>query len=191
MNDWGASIIRDLDTFFFTLSVQEAAVIGSLLVSLMSLCAAFVLFRRQRQGETPPTAVRDVVLPETVTPAVHDVAAAQAELRELVREFSVLAAQVLQTVDRNQMPLRLPQAGGAALQLLDRGLTPAEAARATGMTMGEVALLMNLRKAKASTPHLPVMSSIEPGETPDETIEGCGKSNGRRFEVNGNGRQEG
>lgn len=191
MSDWSASIVKELDAYFFGLGLHEALTIGSLVVSLASLCLAFVLLRRRHHGMTPQRAVSGVESSEGVPQKLHDVAATQKELRALIREFSALAAQVLRTIDRDQALPRLPDAGGAALQLLDRGLTPAEAARATGMTMGEVALLMNLRKAKASIPHLPVMSSIEPGETLDEIIEGCGKDDGRPLEANGNGHHEG
>jgi hypothetical protein len=59
------------------------------------------------------------------------------------------------------------------------------------MTMGEVALLMNLRKAKASTLHLPAMSSIDAEESADEIIGGSDKSDGRPAGVNGNGHQAG
>lgn len=191
MSDWSASIVKDVDTFFVDLGVQEGAMIAALIVSLVSLCLVFVLLRRRLTGTTPRPSGSDIEPSEGVAQRTGDVAEAQAELRELIREFSVLAAQVLRTVDRNQMLPRLPEAGGAALQLLDLGLTPAEAARATGMTMGEVALLMNLRKVKASTLHLPEMSSIGAEELADNVIGENGKSNGRPIEVRENGRQVG
>lgn len=191
MSDWSASIVKDVDTFFVDLGVQEGAMIAALIVSLVSLCLVFVLLRRRLKGTTPRPSGSDIEPSEGVAQRTGDVTEAQAELRELIREFSVLAAQVLRTVDRNQMLPRLPEAGGAALQLLDLGLTPAEAARATGMTMGEVALLMNLRKVKASTLHLPEMSSIGAGELADNVIDENGKSNGRPIEVRENGRQVG
>lgn len=160
MGEWGTSMIKDLDSVLYGLGAQEAAVIGSLIVSLISLCAVWVLLRRRRQDTAARLAAGGAEPSGGTTRDVGDVTAAQAELRELIREFSALAAQVLRTVDRNQALPRLPEAGGAALQLLDLGLSPAEAARATGMTLGEVALLMNLRKAKAATLHLPEMASI-------------------------------
>lgn len=187
MSEWSASIVNNVDSFFFNLQAHEAAVLGMLVMSLVSLCAAFVLLRKRMRGATPAVGERSIDLPESVAPAARDVVATQAELRALIREFSTLASQVLQAVDRNQMPWRLPEAGGAALQLLDLGLTPAEAGRATGMTMGEVALLMNLRKTKVSTLHLPAMSSIGPEEAPNRTHDDCGQEGGRPFEVNGNG----
>jgi hypothetical protein len=191
MSDWSASIVKDVDTFLVDLGVQEGAMIAALIVSLVSLCLVFVLLRRRLTGTTPRPSANDSEPSEGVAHRTDDVAEAQAELRELIREFSVLAAQVLRTVDRNQMLPRLPEAGGAALQLLDLGLTPAEAARATGMTMGEVALLMNLRKVKASTLHLPEMSSIGAEESADNVIGENGRSNGRPIEVRENGRQVG
>lgn len=191
MSDWSASIVKGVDTFFVDLGAQEGAMIAALIVSLVSLCLVFVLLRRRLTVTTPRPSGSDIEPSEGVAQRTSDVAEAQAELRELIREFSVLAAQVLRTVDRNQMLPRLPEAGGAALQLLDLGLTPAEAARATGMTMGEVALLMNLRKVKASTLHLPEMSSIGAEESADDVIGEHGKSNGRPIEVRENGRQVG
>lgn len=191
MSDWSASIVKDVDTLFVDLGVQEGTMIAALIVSLVSLCLVFVLLRRRLKGTTPRPSGSDIEPSEGVAQRTGDVAETQAELRELIREFSVLAAQVLRAVDRNQMLPRLPEAGGAALQLLDLGLTPAEAARATGMTMGEVALLMNLRKVKASTLHLPEVSSIGAEESADEVIGGNGKSNGRPIEVRENGRQVG
>lgn len=189
MSDWGASIVNNVDNFFFNLDGQERVVMGMLVMALISLCAAVVLLKKRLRGASPAAGECVIDLSESGAPAGRDVAATQAELRELVREFSALAAQVLRAVDRNQIP-RLPEAGGAALQLLDLGLTPAEAARATGMTMGEVALLLNLRKTKASTLHLPATSSMEPEKATNETHEGLGQDRGGPLRAYGNGHQE-
>jgi len=191
MSDWGASIVEGVDTFFFNLSVREVVALGSLVVALASLCTAFVLLRRRLYRATPQPVSHGSEPIEGVAQKISDVAAAQAELRELVREFSALAAQVLRTVDRNHTLPRLPEAGGAAVQLLDLGLSPAEAARATGMTMGEVALLMNLRKVKSSALGLPAMSSIGAEESAETVIGGHDKGNGRPAEGNGDGYQAG
>lgn len=191
MSAWDASIVKELDTYLFTLGAQEAAVLGSLAIALVAACTAFVLLRRQRHETTPQAEVGGVKPSDVAPQKVDGVAAAQAELRELVREFSALAAQVLRTVDRHQAPPRLPEAGGAALQLLDLGLSPADAARATGMSMGEVALLMNLRKVQASTLRLPAMSSIGGEESTDESIGGHGAGTGRPVWGNEDGRQVG
>ncbi|PWB43965.1 MAG: hypothetical protein C3F12_12060 [Candidatus Methylomirabilota bacterium] len=191
MSNWIASIVRDVDTYFFTLGAQEAVVLGLLTVALVSLCAAFVLVRRRLHGATLHAEPASVETCREATPAAADLAAAQAELRELVREFSALAAQVLRTADRYQALPQRPEAGGAALQLLDLGLSPAEAARATGMTMGEVALLMNLRKARASMLHLPAMASVGADGPTENMSRGHDTSDGGSAEENGNGRQVG
>lgn len=187
MSDWGASIVNNVDSFFFNLDGQERVVMGLLVMSLVSLCAAVVLLRKRLRGASQAAGDGAIDLSESGAPVGCDVAATQAELRELIREFSAAASQVLQAVDRNQTPWRLPEAGGAALQLLDLGLTPAEAARATGMTMGEVALLMNLRKTTVSTLHLPATASIEAEEATNETRDGGGQEEGRPLGAYGNG----
>ncbi|MCZ7626224.1 MAG: LysM peptidoglycan-binding domain-containing protein [Candidatus Methylomirabilis sp.] len=112
MSNWIASIVRDVDTYFFTLGAQEAVVLGLLTVALVSLCAAFVLVRRRLHGATLHAEPASVETCREATPAAADLAAAQAELRELVREFSALAAQVLRTADRYQALPQRPEAGG-------------------------------------------------------------------------------
>lgn len=183
MIEWGVSAVKDLDTYFATLGTQEAAIIGSLIVSLASLCLLFVLLRRRSKGTTVKPAVSDVEPPEGGPQAVSEVTAAQGELREMIREFSTLAEQVLRVLDREQVAARLPAAGGTALQLLDLGLTPTEAARATGMSVGEVALLMNLHRMKAAKDGLTVMPTCDAGDLPNHVREGNGGSGHGKVEV--------
>src|SRR5574337_312390 len=183
MIEWGVSAVKDLDTYFATLGTQEAAIIGALIVSLASLCLLFVLLRRRSKETTVKPAVSDVELPEGGPQAVSEVTAAQGELREMIREFSTLAEQILRVLGREQVAARLPAAGGTALQLLDLGLTPTEAARATGMSVGEVALLMNLHRMKAAKDGLTVMPPCDAGDLPNHVREGNGESGHGKVEA--------
>lgn len=78
----------------------------------------------------------------------QEIAAAQAELRELVQGFSTLAAQVLRALEQNGEPQRPADPQSRVRELVGLGFNPTEVARVTGLTVGEVALLMNLQKAR-------------------------------------------
>lgn len=177
--------LMELSAFFTNLSAQEIAVIGPLMLSLASAVLLWVLLRRQSKGAPVKSAVSGIESPEVGTQGLSDVTRVQGELRELVREFSTLAEQVLQAVDGDRMGARLPKAGGAALQLVDLGLTPAEAARATQMTVGEVALLMNLRKAQTSRLCLSERTSMEVEDVAVKATDGIGGGHCGRMGVNG------
>lgn len=178
--------LMELSAFITNLSVQEIAVIGPLMLSLASALLLLALLRRQSKGAPGKPAISGIESPEVGTQGLSDVTRVQGELRELVREFSTLAEQVLRTVDCDQMTARLPKAGGAALQLVDLGLTPAEAARATEMTVGEVALLMNIRKAKTSRLCLSEAISMEEAEdVAVKTTHGIGGGHRERMGLNG------
>jgi hypothetical protein len=103
----------------------------------------------------------------------------------MIREFSSVAEQVLRALDRDQVMAKLPDAGRAALQLLDLGLTPTEAARATGMAMGEVALLINLHRMKAVKGDLAATLPTEAGGVLDHARSGNGRSGYETIEVAG------
>lgn len=183
MIDLDASGVRELGAFFAHLSVQEIATIGPLMLSLVSLSLLWVLLRRRLKGTIVNPVVSGVEAPEVSTQAVSEVAMVQVELRELVREFSSVAEQVLRALDRDQVMARLPDAGGAALQLLDLGLTPTEAARATGMVVGEVALLMNLHRMKAVKGGLAATPLADVGDLLHHVRDGNGRSGHEEIEV--------
>lgn len=183
MIEWGASAVKGLDAYFVSLGTQEAAIIVSLIVSLVSLCLLFVLLRRRSKGTAVQPVVSGAEPHEGGPQAVSEVTAVQGELREMVREFSALAEQVLRALDRDQVAARLPAAGGTVLQLLDLGLTPTEAARATGMSVGEVALLMNLHRMKAAKGDLMVIPPCDAGDLPNHVREGNGGSGHGKVEV--------
>lgn len=182
MIDLGGSGVKELGALFANLGVQEIATIGSLMLSLVSLSLLWVLLRRRLKGAIVNPVGSGVEAPE-VTQAVSEVATVQVELRELVREFSSVAEQVLRALDRDQVMARLPDAGGAALQLLDLGLTPTEAARATGMAVGEVALLMNLHRMKVVKGGLAATPPADAGDLPHHVRDGNGRSGHEEIEV--------
>lgn len=184
MIDLGPPSRMGLSTFFTYLSMQEMATIGPLMLSLASLLVLWVLLRRQLRRMPAKSVVSGVDSTDAGTQVVNEVVQVQRELRELVREFSVLADRVLQALDRDRALTRLPHAGGAALQLVDLGLTPAEAARATEMTVGEVALLMNLRKAKDSKLYLSDVSSIKGEDVAVQGIDCRGEADYGRIGMN-------
>lgn len=103
--------------------------------------------------------------------STHEIAATQVELRELVQGFSVLAAQVLRALGRDGETKRPADPQNRVCKLLKLGLNPTEVARATGLTVGEVALLMNLQKVRpgsgrdATTPSSDGGSVSEPVHT--------------------------
>lgn len=177
MIDLGGSGVKDLWALFTHLGVQEIATIGSLMLSLVSLSVLWVLLRRRLKGVIVNPVVSGIEAPEVSLQAVSEVAMAQVELRELVREFSSVADQVLRALDRDQVMARLPDAGGAALQLLDLGLTPTEAARVTGMAGGEVTLLMKLHRMKAIKGGLAATTPTDAGNVPHHVRDG-----NRRFD---------
>jgi len=176
MIDWGVSVVKGLDAYFTSLGAQEAAIIGLLIVSLVSLCLLFVLLRRRSKNTVAQPAVSAVEPSEVGGQGASELAAVQSELRELVREFSSVADQVLRALDRDQVMARLPDAGGAAMQLLDLGLTPTEAARVTGMAGGEVTLLMKLHRMKAMKGGLAATPPTDAGNVPHHVRDGNGRS---------------
>jgi hypothetical protein len=176
MIDWGVSVVKGLDAYFTSLGAQEAAIIGLLIVSLVSLCLLFVLLRRRSKNTVAQPAVSAVEPSEVSAQGASELAAVQSELRELVREFSSVAEQVLRALDRDQVMARLPDAGGAAMQLLDLGLTPTEAARVTGMAGGEVTLLMKLHRMKAMKGGLAATPPTDAGNVPHHVQDGNGRS---------------
>ena len=175
MIDLGGSGMKNVWALFTHLGVQEIATISALMVSLVSLSALWVLLRRRVKGATVNPVVSGVEAPEVSSQTVSEVAAVQAELRELVREFSSVADQVLRALDRDQTMARLPDAGGAALQLLDLGLTPTEAARVTGMAGGEVTLLMKLHRMKAIKGGLAATPPTDAGNVPHHVQDANGR----------------
>lgn len=183
MIDLGGSGVKGLGALFAHLGVREIATIGPLMLSLVSLSLLWVLLRRWLKGAIVNPVVSGVEALEVSTQAVSEVATVQVELRELVREFSSVAEQVLRALDRDQVMARLPDAGGAALQLLDLGLTPTEAARATGMAVGEVALLMNLHRMKAVKGGLAATPPADAGDLPHHVRDGNGRSGHQENEV--------
>lgn len=160
MIDLGVSGLKEL-------GAQQIATVGPLMLSLVSLCLLLVLLRR-RSKSADVTPVGSGVEPLVVdAQTVSEVVAAQRELRALVWEFSSLAERVLRGVDQDQVAARLPDQGGTAMQLIEHGLTPIEAARATRMTVGELALLMNLHRMKTAKGGLPATPPCDTGELPD------------------------
>ncbi|MGB4782896.1 hypothetical protein [Candidatus Methylomirabilis sp.] len=185
MIDFDVLGVKELGDLFAHLSVQEIAAIGLLILSLVSLSLLWVLLRRRLKGATVEPVVSGVEVPEVSTQAASEVAAVQVELREMIREFSSVAEQVLRALDRDQVMAKLPDAGRAALQLLDLGLTPTETARATGMAMGEVALLINLHRMKAVKGGLAATLPTETGGLSDHARSGNGRSGHATIEVAG------
>jgi hypothetical protein len=108
---------------------------------------------------------------------------AQAELRELVQGFSCVAEQVLRALEQHQALSKPPDVQGRAVQLLELGLTPTEVARATGLALGEVALLMNLHRMKAAKDGLVAISPTDAGDLPDRVRDGNGRSGQEESEV--------
>lgn len=153
------------------LSVQQIATVGPLMLSLMSLCLLLVLLRRRSRGVDVAPVESAEESPVVDAQTVSEVVAAQRELRGLVREFSSLAERVLRAVDQNQVGARLPDPGGTVMQLIEHGLTPIEAARVTRMSVGELALLMNLHRLKTGKGGLPATLPADTGGLPDHVRE--------------------
>lgn len=187
MLDLSVADLMKLGALFSSPSDLEIVLSSLLVLSLASLVSVWILFRRRLRNASIPPVNNGVESSEVGTQSLSDTIKMQAELRELVREFSALAEQVLQTVDCDRVATKPPKAGGAALQLIDLGLTPAEAARATEMTVGEVALLMNLRKARTSKRSLSDGGSMEMGDMAAKTTDTIDVGHGERVGVGGNG----
>lgn len=149
------------------LSVQQIAAVGPLMLALVSLCLVLVLLRRRPGGAALIQAENAAEPPTVDAQTVSEVVAAQRELRGLVREFSSLAERVLRVVEQDQMGARLPDLGGTAMQLIERGLTPIEAARVTRMSVGELALLMNLHRLKTGQDDLSATPPLDSGRVSD------------------------
>lgn len=172
---------------FVELSAREIATIGPLMLSLASLCLLFVLLRGWSKGAEVTPVVSGVEPLEVGAQAVSEVAAAQVELRELVQGFSCLAEQVLRAFDQHQALSKPPDAQGRAVQLLELGLTPTEVARATGLALGEVALLVNLHRMKAAKGRLAATPPCDAGDLPDRVRDGNGRSSQEEIEVDRKG----
>lgn len=108
-------------------------------------------------------------------------ATAQAELRELVRGFSALADQVVRAVERDGQSRGPADPQGRVLHLLELGLNPTEVARATGLTVGEVALLMNLHKARLGTDRITTAQSSPALSASEQVHDSNGASDDARI----------
>lgn len=121
----------------------------------LSLWLLVLLYQRRRSTPVvslvePSEAHEGHSREEPVQPN-QEIVAAQAELRELVQGFSTLAAQVLRVLERDGESKRLTDPQSRVRELVELGLNQTEVARVTGLTVGEVALLMNLQKARLGT----------------------------------------
>lgn len=110
----------------------------------LSLLLLFLMLKRRRSRAE---AREDRAEQEPVQPP-QEIAVAQAELRELVQGFSALAGQMIRAFERGGEGRNLADPQSRVRELLTHGLNPTEVARATGLSLGEVALVMNLHKAQ-------------------------------------------
>lgn len=106
----------------------------------------------------------------------QEIAAAQAELRELVHGFSTLAAQVLRALERDGETKRPTDPQRRVRELMELGLNQTEVARVTDLTVGEVALLMNLQKVRLGTDRDATTPSSDGGSVSEPVHTSNGKS---------------
>lgn len=138
----------------------------------LSLWLLVLLLKKRRSR---PEAREGHAGEEPVQPT-QEIAAAQVELRDLVQGFSALAAQVLRALERDGETKRPADPQSRVRELLELGLNPTEVARATGLTVGEVALLMNLQKARLGTGRDATTPSSDGGSVSEPVHTSNGKS---------------
>lgn len=160
---------------------------GSELYALLSLTGIglsvwllVLLYRRRRSRPVvslvePSEVCEGHSMEEPVQPT-QEIAAAQAELRELVHGFSTLAAQVLRALERDGETKRPADPQRRVSELMELGLNQTEVARVTGLTVGEVALLMNLQKVRLGTDHDATTPSSDGGSVSEPVHASNGKS---------------
>lgn len=121
----------------------------------LSLWLLVLLYQRRRSRPVvslvEPSEAREDHSREEPAQPIQEIAAAQAELREIVQGFSNLAAQVLRALERDGESKRPADPQHRVSELVELGLNQTEVARVIGLTVGEVALLMNLQKARLGT----------------------------------------
>lgn len=106
----------------------------------------------------------------------QEIVATQAELRELVQGFSALAVKVVRALERDGECNKLAVPQSRVRELLELGLDPTEVALATGLAVGEVALLMNLQKVRLGTGRDATTSSSDGGSASEAVHPSNGKS---------------
>jgi hypothetical protein len=162
--------------FASTLRVPGGAILLIMMGVGLGLLVPFML--SSKQGAKSPRGK-----PIAVTNSPSEVAKAQAELRELVREFSRLAEQVLRALDSPRVIQTSAEAQGKVLHLLGLGLAPNEVARATNLSVGEVALLMNLNRAQVAADPVSATSSVGGVDLAGAAQDGNGGSAGAQIEA--------
>lgn len=172
-----ASIVKGLtEALFAAPSAREIATLCVLTGLASCLALRFVLLKIRR-SKVP------AVKTEACSEAARQVAMTQVELRELVQGFSCLVEQALRALDQHPALSKPPDAQERVVQLLELGLTATEVARATGLAFGEVALLMNLHRAKGAMGRLAATPPTDAGDVPDRVRDGNGRSSQEEIEV--------
>lgn len=146
----------------------------------LSLWLLVLLYRRRRSRPVaslvePSEAHEGHSMEEPLRPT-QEIAAAQAELRELVQGFSNLAAQVLRAFEQNGEPQRPADPQRRVSELVELGLNQTEVARVIGLTVGEVALLTNLQKARLGTDRHATTPSSDGESVPEPVHTSNGQS---------------
>lgn len=146
----------------------------------LSLWLLVLLLKRRRSRPVvslvEPSETREDHSVEEPAQPTQEIAAAQAELRELVQGFSALAAKVVRALERDGECNKLADPQSRVRELLELGLNPTEVALATGLAVGEVALLMNLQKVRRGTGRDATTPSSDGGSASEAVHISNGKS---------------